>query len=107
MYKDERVDVTHSTTLIPLLLFHVNFYNPRGLTYWKVYKQIGLRGLGALTKATFMAHTASAPPATCSCRNITFSVTQPVVVMHRLNRENIYLSISKKQAIAVSQTVYM
>ena len=64
-------------------------------------------GLRALTKAPFMAHTASAPPAAAAKISHSLSLTQPVVVMHRLSRENIYLSISKKQALAVSQTMYM
>lgn len=82
-----------------------DFCNPRGPTFRKAYKQIG--GLRALTKVPFMTLTASAPPATATEILHSLSLTQPVVVMHRLNRENIYLSISKKQAIAVSQTMYM
>ena len=82
-----------------------DFCKSRGPTFRRAYKQIG--GLRALTKAPFMALTGSAPPATAAEILRSLSITQPVVVMRRLNRENIYLSISKKQAIAVSQTMYM
>ena len=62
----------------------------RGETFRKAFQHIG--GLRALTKAPFMALTASAPPEIE--REIT--PTDPIVINHSLNRPNMYICIDKK-----------
>ena len=74
----------------------------RGSDFRKSYSQIGV--LRSLTKAPFMALTASAPSATMNEISTSLCLNSPVLVFRNLNRENTYLSVGTKLAINVSQT---
>ena len=77
----------------------------RGETFRKAFRHIG--GLRALTKAPFMALTASAPPEIEREINLSLSLTDPIVVKHSLNRPNMYICIDKKSSCLVSFATFI
>ena len=77
----------------------------RGETFRRAFQHIG--GLRALTKAPFMALTASAPPEIEREIFLSLSLTDPIVVKHSLNRPNMYICVDKKSNCLVSFATFM
>ena len=72
----------------------------RGSNFRTAFKKLG--GLRAITKAPFMALSASALPAFERDIVTSLVLANPVTVKQRLNRPNICISVGKKLAVTVS-----
>ena len=94
----------HFWVVSTALLIQKNMHNItlffRGPKFRKAYNRIG--EIRSLTRAPFMALTASAPPATTMHINRSLALDNPITITHNLNRPNIFLSVGKRTAVTVS-----
>ena len=74
----------------------------RGKKFRAAFSELG--GLRALVKTPIIASTASAPPAIKKAITDSLELQNPVMVRQELDRENIFLSVSKKR-MNVSRSV--
>jgi len=71
----------------------------RGSNFREAFNKIG--SLKALSKAPFMALTASAPPAFVKEIVTSLSMRQPAIIEQSLNRPNIFYCVMKKTSLKV------
>ena len=75
----------------------------RGKKFPTAFSELG--GLRALVKIPIIALTASAPQAIEKAITDSLELRNPVMVRQELDRENIFLSVSKKKGMNISRLV--
>ena len=84
---------------------HLYSYNTyRGRDFRTSFKSIG--GLRALCDAPVIALTATAPYDIQSCICSSLGLSEPVLILHTLDRPNIYLSVCKSKGLPVSKIIF-